>query len=500
MLVLITGKPGVGKTHIVKLLTNDGYESFVVDDFIKKIYKKNNIGYIVIKQKLGDEFVDDYSVDTKKVLEFACKSRENFKKLTDLIWPIIKDKLINLKKENKFVIVEMSIYLLNREFFSNIFDKVIIIDRANNLLFLNETQQKFLPYYNEKLYKDTDLIISNNQDILQCYAETKTIINKIIQRISNSLYRPIDDGYYPKNNNVKSVYIIWPSIYNFQFSIEIKQIENTFIDAISSICKIIDVNVGVDLISYENVKNFLPSNINLFRIHLFPFSINKELLVFLENRVDNDTRVLISKNHDNLYSQLFKNYYLNYTFPFKISNNDFMVINNTLFIIESKYEIIGESYGYSNSQIDNIFKLFFCVDDVIVIKDDEGSNDNNIYKYMNYFNGVVFYSFDEKHRVDIFESNKNIITNWAYKNNLRTEEVKIIIFDDYCWLSYTNFVDINNSICIISLCEINDILFLKKIKQLKLNTEVIIIDGSLYQANYYFSINSIVLKVPELKF
>lgn len=500
MFILITGKPASGKSSILKLLKDEGYETFCVDEYVKQIYKVNNIGYIIIKQKLGSDFVNEECVDTRKLLDFCLASRDNYKRVNELIWPLIKDKLINLKKEKNFLVVEMSIYLLDRKYFSDIFEKIIIIDRQKHLLFSTDTQNKFMKYYDEHTYNDNDLIIENNSDLLICYNQVKNIVDKLFQRQNNSLFRPVDDGYYVNNKNTSSILMIWPSIYNFQFSKEIKLIENTFIDAINSVNRFVPVSLGVDMISYESVRNFLPSSIILFGIHLFPFSINRQLLVFLENKANNDTRVLVSRYNNDLYNQLFKKYYQNYTIPIKINNNDFLIINDTIFIIKSKYEILLEQYNYNEEQLNSLFKLFFSADEVIVLLDDEGSNDNNIYKYINYYSNVVFYSYDDKHRVDIFNTNKDIITKWAEENSLRAEQVRIIIFDDYCWLSYTNFVVINKNLFLISLCEINDILFLKQIKQLKIDANVVVIDGSLYQTNYYFTINSIILTIPELKF
>ncbi len=55
MFILITGNPNSGKTQLLNLLYEDGYEIFNVDQFVHEIYQVNKIGYILITQHFGKE-------------------------------------------------------------------------------------------------------------------------------------------------------------------------------------------------------------------------------------------------------------------------------------------------------------------------------------------------------------------------------------------------------------------------------------------------------------
>ena len=501
MFIVLTGKPNSGKTSILNLLKHEGYEIFNTDEYVNEIYKVNNIGFILIKQKLGSEYVDNNKgVLKEKLKEFISKSKENYELLNSIIWPLIKDKLLSLKKEKKFLIVELSIYLIDRKYFSGIFDKIIVINRKEDLKNFSLQEKTLNRFFNNITYQQDDLIIENNEDILVCFNQIKPVINMLYQRLSSSLYRPLDDGYYLSKQDYNSVVLVWPSIYNFQFTREIKLIENTFLDIIRSISKICKVHVGVDMITYENLKSVIPGNTYLFGVHLFPFSINKNLLMFLENKISGDTRLLVSKTKNELIDLMFKKTYCKYEFPLKLNNSDFMIVENTMFIIKSKFDFLCSVHKCGFDEFLNYIKLFFSIDDLIIIYDDESSNNNNINKYFNVFNKVIFYSYDENFNKEIFELNQAILTLWSAENNYEVKPLKIVIFDDLNWLSYTNFIAIKNDIFIISLDEFNDVIFLKTMKQFKLKANIVIVDGSLYKTPYYYSINSIVKMLPYVKF
>ena len=86
MFIVLTGKPNSGKTSILNLLKHEGYEIFNTDEYVNEIYKVNNIGFILIKQKLGSEYVDNNKgVLKEKLKEFISKSKENYELLNSII-------------------------------------------------------------------------------------------------------------------------------------------------------------------------------------------------------------------------------------------------------------------------------------------------------------------------------------------------------------------------------------------------------------------------------
>jgi dephospho-CoA kinase len=67
MIIAIIGSPLAGKTHLLKELSNRGIKVFSADTYVKQIYQVGQPGYIVIKEELGEEFVNDEGVDKKRL-------------------------------------------------------------------------------------------------------------------------------------------------------------------------------------------------------------------------------------------------------------------------------------------------------------------------------------------------------------------------------------------------------------------------------------------------
>ena len=127
MLICITGLTGSGKTTVLKEIAKKGYETFEVDKYIHSIYKKGDKGYDVIKHSFGDQYVNDKEVDRQKLGQLVFNDKEQLNKLNNLMLPFIKQKLRELKKQNKQIFVEMAIFLNYVEYFENSFDDVIIV-------------------------------------------------------------------------------------------------------------------------------------------------------------------------------------------------------------------------------------------------------------------------------------------------------------------------------------------------------------------------------------
>lgn len=85
MLILIAGQPNAGKTHCMDYLKQKYSNIFIVDEYVKSIYKFGNIGYEIIKNNFGNEFVNNAEVDKIKLSKIILEDKKAYQKLCDLI-------------------------------------------------------------------------------------------------------------------------------------------------------------------------------------------------------------------------------------------------------------------------------------------------------------------------------------------------------------------------------------------------------------------------------
>ena len=185
---------GVGKTTAIKFFEEYKFSIFIMDQYIHKIYQKNEIGYQLIKKHFGVEFVNVICVDRTKLRKYILKNNQNLEKLNNLIFPIIEKQLDFLIKTNIQYVVELGIYIYNHNIFAKYFNKVIIItaNRENIIDFFKNIHGvlKFSTKCVEK-YENTnkkqlilaDYIVENNES----ESEFKKKIIEIIQKIKNRI-------------------------------------------------------------------------------------------------------------------------------------------------------------------------------------------------------------------------------------------------------------------------------------------------------------------------
>lgn len=131
MKICITGKPGVGKTYALKYLKSLGCNVFETDKYVVEIYRKNNVGYKLIKKVFGSKFVNNQAVDRKKLGQMVFTQPKMLIKLSNLINPIIAKKIKSLDSKKTWFI-ELGTYLYYSKFFSNFFDRIILIFNSKN--------------------------------------------------------------------------------------------------------------------------------------------------------------------------------------------------------------------------------------------------------------------------------------------------------------------------------------------------------------------------------
>lgn len=148
MLICVTGIKGSGKSTAMKIISKQGFEIFIMDDWIHYIYKTNRIGYKLIKKHFGEEYVTENEVNRKKLGKLVFKNTKYLNKLNKIMIPIMQKKISELKTKNRLIFVELAIYLNHIKKFEVFFDKVVCILRKkcpqkNKNLILFSNQRNF---------------------------------------------------------------------------------------------------------------------------------------------------------------------------------------------------------------------------------------------------------------------------------------------------------------------------------------------------------------------
>ena len=93
MKIVLVGPPFAGKTTLLKKIQSEGIKVFHADSFVNEIYKPGEIGYKLIEENFGSEFVNANGVDKQKLSRLVSDDSEMMNKLNVTIHPLIKERL-----------------------------------------------------------------------------------------------------------------------------------------------------------------------------------------------------------------------------------------------------------------------------------------------------------------------------------------------------------------------------------------------------------------------
>lgn len=190
MLVCITGKSGSGKTTAIQYIKTLGFNTWVADEYIHEIYRKGNIGYSAIEKNFGKEYVNSKEVDRKKLGSLVFGNTKYMKKLNSITLPLIKNKILELKQENKLIFCELAIYINHEKYFKKCFEKIVLIS-TTKILEKNNLEKKFgslrkfptkrVGNLKNPINSNTiecDYFVENSKNKKYFYTEIKKIVNK----------------------------------------------------------------------------------------------------------------------------------------------------------------------------------------------------------------------------------------------------------------------------------------------------------------------------------
>ncbi len=143
--IAIVGKIGSGKTFVS---LSFGLPVFNADLEVSKIYKKDKNFFKKLK-KILPNYIKSFPIDKRELQETILKNSNNLKKITNLIHPVVRKKMLLFLKKNKNkkgVILDIPLYFENK------------INKKSDVIVFVESKQKEInrrlqkrSYYNKKL-------------------------------------------------------------------------------------------------------------------------------------------------------------------------------------------------------------------------------------------------------------------------------------------------------------------------------------------------------------
>ena len=110
--IATVGEIGSGKSYVAKLF---GFPVFNADIQIKKIYKNNYKCFLLLKKKLP-KFIKSYPIQKSEILKAIFANKNNLKKITKTVHPIVRLNMLNFikKKKKKAIVLDIPLYFENK--------------------------------------------------------------------------------------------------------------------------------------------------------------------------------------------------------------------------------------------------------------------------------------------------------------------------------------------------------------------------------------------------
>ena len=188
--IALIGKVAAGKTTVLETFKSYGADIICCDDLIAELYSTKEIAN-EIARLFSLKFTN--SVDKKELRQYLLKNPKDIKKLQNYIYPIVIEKVNYVFKHSKAKLIVCEAPLLFEAKMEDMFDEIIAVDideeiQLKRLLERNPDTGKFLKQLSdknnsfEKNKKKANIVISNNAGLGDLIKETKSIINKFLDR------------------------------------------------------------------------------------------------------------------------------------------------------------------------------------------------------------------------------------------------------------------------------------------------------------------------------
>ena len=111
--IALVGNIGSGKTHIANLFN---YPVFNADKVVADIYKKDFSCFQKIR-RISPNFFRTFPLKKEELIKAILSNKINIKKISKIIHPIVKKKMLNFihkNKKEKFIILDVPLFLENK--------------------------------------------------------------------------------------------------------------------------------------------------------------------------------------------------------------------------------------------------------------------------------------------------------------------------------------------------------------------------------------------------
>ncbi|MDG2101110.1 MAG: dephospho-CoA kinase [Dehalococcoidia bacterium] len=163
----ITGNIGTGKSTILTRLEQIGLDVYNLDMIAKSTYKKGLPAYSEIISSFDNILDKNEEIDIKKLSEIVFKNKDKLDILQNIVWPKVREFIIEVKNSNKKNIVFEGALLISANW-HKLLDHIWIIDADIEIVKKRLISQRNI---NEKNYQN----ILNNQ---QLAAQMISILDK----------------------------------------------------------------------------------------------------------------------------------------------------------------------------------------------------------------------------------------------------------------------------------------------------------------------------------
>ena len=146
--IAVVGKIGAGKSYVAQSF---GIPVFNADKEVSKIYEKN-INFFKKLKKQIQKYIKSFPIKKREILKSILSNKKNLKKITKIIHPIVKKKMIfflKMHKNKKAVVLDIPLYFENK--INSKEDIIIYVDASEKKI--NANLKKRLNY-NRKLLSE----------------------------------------------------------------------------------------------------------------------------------------------------------------------------------------------------------------------------------------------------------------------------------------------------------------------------------------------------------
>lgn len=175
ILVGITGGIGSGKSEVCRMLAKSGIKVISADFMAKELYKKDKKLASEVVKAFGKDILNYQGViSLAKLRKIVFKNKVNFRKINNIVHPVVIKQLMNHIKLLKQKIILIESALVFDTFFHNYLDYVIMVysnkkNRLNRIVLRDGAKksevEKIMSYQLDEKIKieKSDFVVVNNK-------------------------------------------------------------------------------------------------------------------------------------------------------------------------------------------------------------------------------------------------------------------------------------------------------------------------------------------------